>query len=345
VDLADSWRATAANRKPVLAVSTAVQPETHVVIGGSGASGRVVVRLLAQRGVHVRAVSRRGNFPVPPGVETIGADATDADRMREVCAGATVVYHCAMPPFRDWRRLFPPMTDAMLAGAEAAGARLVFADDTWMYGAVDRPMTEDLPSRPVSDRGVLRAWLAEKLLRAHDQGRVPVAIARAGELYGPAVESVLARGLFGAASAGRRARWFGNLDLPITPTYIEDFGRGLVTLGEHPDVVGRAWHVPTEQPTTGRDFVRAVFDEAGTSGRVTAISARTARALGLVSPLAREGAAILYQFEQPFIVDSGNFARRFDVTPTPYRDGIRATLDWYRAGGSPRTWSGRSRGR
>ncbi|MCU1649084.1 MAG: NAD-dependent epimerase/dehydratase family protein, partial [Pseudonocardia sp.] len=122
MDLADSWRATAADRKPVLAVSTAVQPETHVVIGGSGASGRVVVRLLAQRGVHVRAVSRRGNFPVPPGVETVGADATDADRMREVCAGATVVYHCAMPPFRDWRRLFPPMTDAMLAGAEAAGA-------------------------------------------------------------------------------------------------------------------------------------------------------------------------------------------------------------------------------
>jgi hypothetical protein len=64
--------------------------------------------------------------------------------------------------------LFPPMTDAMLAGAEAEGARLVLADDTWMYGAVDRPMTEDLPSRPVSDRGVLRAWLAEKQLRAHD---------------------------------------------------------------------------------------------------------------------------------------------------------------------------------
>jgi len=104
-------------------------------------------------------------------------------------------------------------------------------------------MTENLPSRPVSNRGVLRAWLAEKLLRAHDQGRVAVTIARAGELYGPSVESVLAKGLFGAAVAGRPARWFGRLDLPLTPTYIEDFGRAMVTLGEHSEAFGRAWHV------------------------------------------------------------------------------------------------------
>ena len=105
--------------------------ETHVVIGGSGsvASGSVVVRLPAERGAQVRAISRGGAFSVPPGVETVGADATNADRVREVCDGADVVYHCAMPPFAHWRALFPPMTDAILAGAEAAGARLVFADD------------------------------------------------------------------------------------------------------------------------------------------------------------------------------------------------------------------------
>jgi nucleoside-diphosphate-sugar epimerase len=308
--------------------------ETHVVIGGSGASGSVVVRLLAERGGHVRAISRGGAFSVPPGVETVGTDATNADRMREVCDGADVVYHCAMPPFAHWRAQFPPMTDAILAGAEAAGARLVFADDTWMYGAVNTPMTEDLPSRPVSNRGVLRAWLAEKLLRAHDQGRVAVTIARAGELYGPSVESVLAKGLFGAAVAGRPARWFGRLDMPLTPTYIEDFGRAMVTLGERSEALGRAWHVPTAPPTTGREFVRAVFDTAGTKQRVVPISSRTARVLGLVSPLAREGAEILYQFEQPFVVDSTDFTRSFNDSPTSYQDGIRATLDWYRAGHS-----------
>jgi len=193
--------------------------ETHVVIGGSGASGSVVVRLLAERGAQVRAISRGGAFSVPPGVQTVGADATNPDRMREVCDGADVVYHCAMPPFAHWRALFPPMTDAILAGAEAAGARLVFADDTWMYGAVHAPMTEDLPSRPVSNRGVLRAWLAEKLLRAHDQGRVAVTIARAGELYARRSSRCWPRGCSGRRwPAGRLAGSAGSTCRSRRPT-------------------------------------------------------------------------------------------------------------------------------
>jgi len=105
----------------------------------------------------------------------------------------------------------------------------------------------------------------------------------------------------------------------------------MVTLGEHAEAFGRAWHVPTAPPTTGREFVRAIFDAAGTTQRVVPISSRTARVLGRVSPLAREGAEILYQFEQPFIVDSSDFTRSFNGSPTSYQDGIRATLDWYRA--------------
>src|SRR3712207_5630055 len=123
--------------------------ELHVVVGASGATGRVVARELAARGKRVRAVNRSGRAPAPAGVEVLAADATDLESMREACRGAAVVYHCAMPPFRGWAELFPPMMEAIIAGAASAGAKLVFADDTWMYGKPDGPMTEDLPSRPV----------------------------------------------------------------------------------------------------------------------------------------------------------------------------------------------------
>jgi hypothetical protein len=43
------------------------------------------------------------------------------------------------------------------------------------------------------------------------------------------------------------------------------------------------------------------------------------------------GAEIVYQFEMPFVVDSGKYAGAFgEGEATPYRDGIRRTLDWYR---------------
>src|SRR4028118_2014846 len=188
----------------------------HVVVGATGATGRVVVRQLAARGKRVRAVNRTGRVPVPEGVEALAADATDPVSMREVCRGAAVVYHCAMPPFRRWVELFPPMMEAVIEGASSADARLVFADDTWMYGKVEGPMTEELPHRPVSGKGLLRAWLAEMLMHAHDRGRVRATIGRAGELYGPAVESVLGRNLFGAALRGRKARYIGDPDGPRT---------------------------------------------------------------------------------------------------------------------------------
>jgi len=146
--------------------------ELHVVVGASGATGRVIVRELATKGKRVRAVNRSDRADVPEGVEVLAGDATDPASMREACRGAAVVYHCAMPPFAKWVELFPPMMEGVIEGAASADAKLVFADDTWMYGKVEGPMTEDLPYRPVSGKGVLRAWLAEMLMHAHDRGRV-----------------------------------------------------------------------------------------------------------------------------------------------------------------------------
>lgn len=305
--------------------------ELHVVVGGSGATGRVIVRELAARGKRVRAVNRSGRAPVPEGVEALAADATDPASMREACRGAAVVYHCAMPTFSRWVELFPPMMEAVIEGASSADAKLVFADDTWMYGKVAGPMTEELPYRPVSGKGVLRAWLAEMLMHAHDRGRVRATIGRAGELYGPAVESLLGRNLFGPALKGKKARFMGDPDMPLTPTFIEDFARGLVVLGEREEALGEVWLVPTAEPTTGRRFVRAIFEECGEDARVGAVGSRLAKALGLFWPLAREGAEILYQFEMPFVVDSGKYARVFgEGEATPHREGIGRTVDWYR---------------
>ena len=84
-----------------------------------------------------------------------------------------------------------------------------------------------------------------------------------------------------------------------------------------------------------------IYEECGEDAKVGAVGSRAAKALGLFWPLAREGAEMVYQFERPFVVDSGKYASAFDASgATPYREGIRRTLDWYRrddpSGVSPR---------
>jgi len=302
----------------------------HVVVGASGGTGSALVTELLRRKLPVRAVNRGGRANLPAGVEVVAGDATDPRRMREICADAEAVYNCVNPPFAQWRTAFPDAQRSLISAAGAAGAVLVFADDTWMYGRVDRPMTEDLPSRPASNLGVLRAWLAEMVLAAHHRGDARVVIGRAGELYGPGVESLLGRNLFGQAIGGRRVFWPGNPDLPITPTYIDDFARGLATLALEPAAWGEVWHVPSGEPTTGREFAAMLWDQPGTQLRLSRITPRLAGAVGLVSDVVRRGAELLYQFEQDFIVDSTKFNTKFGDSATPYEEGIAATLAWYR---------------
>ncbi|MGY1828340.1 NAD-dependent epimerase/dehydratase family protein [Blastococcus sp. SYSU DS0541] len=304
--------------------------KVHVVVGASGGTGRALVRELVGRGRRVRAVNRSGRMALPPGVEVMAADATDARRMQEVCRGAGVVYNAVNPPFVQWRDAFPAAVDGVLAGAEAADARMVFVDDTWMYGRVTEPMTEDMPYRPVSCKGVLRAWLAERVLAAHTSGRVRTVIGRAPELYGPAVESVLGRNLFGPALGKGPVLWVGDMDQPLGPMFIDDFAHGLADLGEQEVALGKSWHLPTPSPTTARGFLDLLSAQAQRPLHVLRLGAATARVLGLAWPVLREGAEMLYQFRQPHSVDAT--AYRTAVGPgqvTSYADGIDATLQWY----------------
>jgi nucleoside-diphosphate-sugar epimerase len=303
----------------------------HVVIGASGGTGSALVRELVARGRRVRAVNRSGRLKAPPGVEVAAGDARDPHRMREVCRGAGVVYNTVNVPFTQWRESFPAAVDGMLAGARAAGASMVFADDTWMYGRVTGPMTEETPYRPVSDKGVLRAWLAERVLAAHSSGQVLTVIGRAPELYGPAVESLLGHNLFGPALARGPALWVGDLDQPLAPMFIEDFAHGLAELGEHEAALGRAWHLPTPKPLTAQVFLDLLSTQARRPVRTVRLGERSARLLGLVWPVAREGAEMLYQFRQPHVVDATAYTTAFGPGQvTPYEQGIAHTVDWYR---------------
>ena len=93
---------------------------SHVVFG-TGAVGLALIDYLAAMGEEVVAVNRSGTARVPSEVKVLAGDAGDAGFATEVTQGATVVSQCLNPPYARWPELFPPMQDAVLAGATAAG--------------------------------------------------------------------------------------------------------------------------------------------------------------------------------------------------------------------------------
>src|SRR5215217_3702 len=303
----------------------------HVVIGAGGGSGSAVVRELAGRGLRVRAVTRSGKGDVPDGVQQMAADIATLEGAQQACEGAAVVYHCAQPPYTKWPELFPPMTRAVLDAAAEAGAKLVFADNLYVYGPPDGPLTEETPHRAEGRKGRVRIEMADVLLRAHADGRLRVTIGRAADYYGPrGTTSTVGENIMKPLLRGKRVRWLGSLDQPHTLNYLEDMARALVTLGERDEADGQVWHLPAAEPLTGRQFLELVFEAAGHPPKVGVASRPMIRIAGLFSPLLRELNETLYQFERPFVSDASKFDGAFGpFEPTQHPEAVRRTVDWF----------------
>jgi nucleoside-diphosphate-sugar epimerase len=304
----------------------------HVVLGAAGGTGSAVVRELAARGLRVRAVTRAGTADVPEGVEQVAADVGTTDGARRACAGAAVVYHCAQPDYRNWPELFPPLTQAVLDGAADADAKLVFADNLYMYGPPDGPMTEETPQRAQGKKGRTRIEMADALLRAHADGKLRCTIGRSSDYYGPrGTASTVGENIMKPALRGKRARWLGSLDQPHTLHYLEDMARAFVTLGERDEADGQVWHLPAAEPLTGRRFLALVFEAAGHPPKIGVASRPMIRIAGLFNPFLRELNETLYQFERPFVSDPAKFQRAFGpFESTPHPQAVGRTVDWFR---------------
>lgn len=315
-----------------------IRSELHVVLGARGGVGQVVARMLAEQGKRVRAVNRSGKADALAGVELAAADLMQRDATLAACRGASVVYHCAGMPYNEWASAFPTMMENIIAASSAAGAKLVFADNCYMYAPTARPMTEDLPYNPVTRKGAVRKELAETLMAAHAQGKVLASIGRATDFYGPGVvNSTMGERFFTALVAGKRVEWLGKLDQPHAMTYVDDFARGLITLGAQDDALGQVWHMPTAEPLTGLQYITQASEVAGVPVRSAVLSAGVLRLVGVFNPIVRELGEMMYEFNGPHLIDGSKYTKKFGGEPTPHREALQRTVAWYKKRASART--------
>ena len=90
------------------------------------------------------------------------------------------------------------------------------------------------------------------------------------------------------------------------------------------------WHLPGPQTVTTRALLDIVAGEVGHSVGVRSVPKLAVRALGLVNPMMRELAEMAYEFDQPFVLDTGKYESAFGAAGTPLADAIAATVAWYR---------------
>lgn len=313
--------------------------ELHVIFGG-GQVGQPLARILRERGLRVRMARRSSG--ASEGVEVMRGDATDRNFCLQAARGASTVYHCMNPLYsaRVWKDVIPKYIENLIAAAGSAGARLVVLESVYMLGRTGgRPMNESTPMNPCSRKGEVRAREAERLFEAHRRGEVRATAGRASDFYGPgATLSHLGDQFWKPVIAGARGRVLVNPDAIHTYHYVPDVAAGLAMLGTAgDDAYGKPWMLPCAPAESMRALVARLSRHFGRDIRLTVMPRWLMKVLGLGMPILREVNEMMYQWDEPFIIDDRCFRAAFNTEHTEPERAAAETVAWARSHyGSPK---------
>lgn len=308
----------------------------NYVVLGTGAIGRAIMEELVKRGESVRMVNRSGRMDeLPNGVDVTACDLYDSNQVKEKTRGAKVVYQSAQPRYFEWVEKFPPLQKSIMDALTGTDTKLVLVENLYMYGESNgKPMTEDFLHNAHTRKGKVRGEMSRAAFEAHKVGKLRVTSGRGSDFFGPWGLTTAAMGArtFYPMLKGKAASLVGNVDVPHTHTYIKDFGKALVILGERDEADGQAWHVPNDNPRASqREMVKMIAAEMSVEPKFSAMGKLMMWIGGLFIPEAKETVEMMYEFEKPFIVDSSKFEKAFGMKATPLREAIRETVAWYKS--------------
>lgn len=264
----------------------------------------------------------------------------DLKPLAEAMAGVDVVFHLAAAqhevnvPDAHFRAVNVEGTRNVFEAAESAGVqRVVHASTIGVYDSrPGRTVSESSPLDPDNIYGVTK--LAGERVVASYTGRVPFAIARVSETYGPGDRRLLK--LFKTASRGFVLQIGGGRNLHHL-VYIDDLVAGLLAAARKDEALGRTFVLAGSEPVTTRAMLEAVASAVGQPSRIVrfpmapvSIAARvlesTLRPLGVQPPLHPRR---LDFFRKSFAFSLGE-ADVLGYTPkVGLETGMRATAQWY----------------
>jgi nucleoside-diphosphate-sugar epimerase len=290
----------------------------HVVVG-AGPTGTATALLLAESGDTVRVVTRRGTGPSHPRIERVAADAGAG--LTELAADAATLINCAAPAYDRWPEETPALSDALLRAAERTGAAYLNLSNAYGYGPFDGPLTEELPMRPTTVKGSVRATMYLDGIAAHQAGRLRFAEVRPGEYLGAGAAGTFNWLIAPAVREGREVVFPADLDVAHSWTYVGDVARTLVAVARSPHAWGRAWHTPQTSDLSIRAMTARFADLVGAPPpRVREMTPRELHAAMAADPVMNETAEMQYLYRRECVLDWSAAADGLGLKPTPLDD-------------------------
>lgn len=298
----------------------------HIILGAGGPVANALTTELVKNNVPVRLVSRKPVNMEGSNISWRKADLLDYKQVQEATQGATVIYLCAglVYDVKIWQEQWPIIIRNVINITKENNARLIFFDNIYMYGLVNGPMTEDTPYNPSSEKGKVRAGIANIIMDEVKAGTLNATIARAPDFYGTSSKnSFFDMMVLDKYAQKQTAQWMGDPNKLHNFTYIPDCGRAMYLLGQHPESANQIWHMPTAPVMKGRQFLELAASIYGVKPNFMRVRKFMLWILGLFDKLIAGTVEMYYQTDHDYIFNSDKFEKAFDFKPTSYEEGIK----------------------
>ena len=317
-----------------------------LVTGGAGFIGSHMVDSMLAAGHQVRVLDnfstgKRENLPPHRCLTVLEGSVTDPELVAAATEDCEIVFHLAaaigvryvMDDALSGIAVNVRGAEEVLAAADRAGARVVIASSSEVYGkggngADWQPFREDADS-VIGPTHVTRWWYAlakgldEHLAFAyHRQRGLPVSVVRYFNIFGPRCDpggyGVLAR-FVSQALKQEPITVFGDGEQTRSFTYVDDAVRATLRAGEHPSAIGETFNVGS-----------------ATEISINAAAADVLRLTGSASVIHHLKHADVFgaHFEDTRrrVPDTAKAERLLGFTAqVDIVEGIRRTVDWWRA--------------
>ncbi len=323
-----------------------------LVTGATGCVGSHVTERLIADGHRVRTIVRPSSdtrLIDQWGVEKIPGDLTDRAALEKAAVGVNIVVHTAAKvgdwgPLDEYLRVNVDGLRVLLdALSDQPLERFVHVSSLGVYEARDHFGTDE--STPPATRhldGYTQSKVeSEKLvLEYHKSKGLPVAVIRPGLIYGPRDRVVVPR-LVEKIGNGQ-FRYFGSSDKAMNSIFVGNLVDAIMLLIQNPAAVGQVYNVTDDDPTSKRRFF-------GTAARLAGLPEPTRSIpLGLARFLAPISVFIARLRKRPPLINPARIKflglnldyscekikRELGYKPrTSFDDGMKATIDWFRAEG------------
>jgi nucleoside-diphosphate-sugar epimerase len=307
----------------------------HLVTGGAGYFGEVLVRHLVDSGARTRVFDLNVLAGVP-GVESIQGDIRDRAAVRRSCEGVSYIHHnvAQVPLAKDKRQFWSVNRDGtrnILEAAREVGVRkVVYTSSSAVFGVPrSNPVTEATTPTPAEEYGQAK-YEAELLCAEFSARGLDVSIVRPRTILGHGRLGIF-QILFEWVFNGYNIPVLGSGDNLYQFVHADDLALACLSAASRPGPA--TYNIGAKSFGSMRSTLQALCDHARTGSRVKSVP------MGLIEPLMRITGALgltplgpyhALMYGRSLYFDTSKAETELGYTPKYTQDEMMAeSYDWY----------------